>query len=1110
MNVTSPGKLLTGIVLGLVVVLLGIFIVVHIASAQMPVVEEDFQLTENEDSEEMILVADVNLFDTKITAINDRDIDISFIISNGDTGIQSNTRYAVVLLEMADLDARIFTDQRIYDESLVLGLNSEVNKNITYTAPVNAQGDFEVWVEVRDQEGLLLTMDFAGNLSLEGEGYGLSIDFESCRLLVDEDSKEYRLLQGIDVDSIEELYLVCAVTNTTSAQISTEAQMTTHMRTLFGEVVDVEASETQNFILESGETKELTLTIAKAPVPQSYVASISFIEADEAIAVPLVIRYIVRGASISIQNIQLDKSEYEEGETIKLSVLWSLPADNFFDSRAPGTEIKDIYYDLSIKDSEGVDCIAPQVNQALNIADEQFLKLEFTSRTDCVSPAAAFLLSDGQGTVLAERQADFYNPQASIIDYDDSDTELQNNGISTTIIVGVISIILLIILLIFLRKKQSAQLVCLLILGAGLLFSADATHAATYVLSPSTSSSYLTFYINKSGSTFSPGQNIRISGSGTINSCYNEMYAQAWANGSRFLYRHVADRDGGGRRYTFPVAYGYRDINVGNACGAGSVRLDMRFDKLSQVWSSATARAWLGYNVVGCSPPSVSISDTNDPTNSGEAYQVNWSTNTGGLSTSCSIEQRQPINSSASSPYSFVSSDHNSFRDLSETIFNDTTYLDEWRISCSNSRGSNSDTTTHTIQPWLPTATLSQSTTEGETGTPYDITWSSTNADVCNTQKRTKDGNAGAWSSWTNEYTDTFPRRISEQSPTPDGPRTESITTDIDTVTSGLNYRHEWRVACTNAAGTGFSNTVEHLFYPLELANVTIDQSIDMTATGDSYDIIWTSENAENCDIERQEEQAYNGPWGGNGTITQDWTEIWNTTNAGIDLNDTESTVGSAFAADNEQHWRINCTNERPTGVNSLSDSLDHYVWARPVVILEICDFPSGGNCEATQKDIYVDDDTEINWSVDTRFSTTDCSAVAGEGFSTGGATSGSDGPLPQPDPSFPETYTVACTGNGGVASEDVILGTFPLPNLDTDDFSVRVGEDADITWDTAGADPATCTLIGTGGDPNLPSLSGGTGSITVTVDTTESYTLTCDNGNHTITIFAVPIIHET
>lgn len=133
---------------------------------------------------------------------------------------------------------------------------------------------------------------------------------------------------------------------------------------------------------------------------------------------------------------------------------------------------------------------------------------------------------------------------------------------------------------------------------------------------------------------------------------------------------------------------------------------------------------------------------------------------------------------------------------------------------------------------------------------------------------------------------------------------------------------------------------------------------------------------------------------------------------------------------------------------------------------------------------------TTISWSSQNADS---CTATAGAGFSTGGATSGSDASSAL---TSDESFTVTCTGAGGTASDSVTVAvTLPPLSCSLSDYSIVVGGGLTATasggvgsysWTTPGANAS-----GSGANLNLQYLSPGSYSVDVAT-TTSGQTAHC------------------
>ncbi|MBP9686396.1 MAG: GBS Bsp-like repeat-containing protein, partial [Candidatus Doudnabacteria bacterium] len=126
---------------------------------------------------------------------------------------------------------------------------------------------------------------------------------------------------------------------------------------------------------------------------------------------------------------------------------------------------------------------------------------------------------------------------------------------------------------------------------------------------------------------------------------------------------------------------------------------------------------------------------------------------------------------------------------------------------------------------------------------------------------------------------------------------------------------------------------------------------------------------------------------------------------------------------------------------------------------------------------------TNLSWSSQNADS---CTATSGAGFSTGGATSGSDGSSAL---TADETFTVTCTGPGGTASDSVSVAVaLPPLSCSLSDTAIQYGGSVDASatggvgsysWSTPGAN-----VSGSGSNIVLQYLTSGTYSVNVSTPT--------------------------
>jgi hypothetical protein len=293
---------------------------------------------EESSSPKSIVIADVNIYDAKITSQKGNQINLSFELSNGE-GVQAGVRYGVSLLKDTP-DGQFLADEFIYPEVLSLSANSSLLREISYLAPVSLSGEYSLMIEAKKESGLPLGIAIPGKVNLTATANMVQISPESCYLsVVDEkDSPKYNLTQGVDIEKTENIKLTCTVSNTSDKVMSVSPSYETHIRTVYGQLVTQEGGDIGEISFNAGEKKTISLVLPKATKAQAYDIKIA-LKSGNIYSNYITAHYVLRGISATIQNFSLDKDSYNKNDVATLSFVWSPSADGFFGSRfGPSTQ----------------------------------------------------------------------------------------------------------------------------------------------------------------------------------------------------------------------------------------------------------------------------------------------------------------------------------------------------------------------------------------------------------------------------------------------------------------------------------------------------------------------------------------------------------------------------------------------------------------------------------------------------------------------------------------------------------------------------------------------------------------------------------------------------
>ena len=354
-------------------------------------------------SPKLVVLATVNIQDTKIVSQSNNTLKITFNLSNRE-GVQTGVKYGVKLIKETS-KGQFLVDEKVYDESLTLAEHTTITKEITYIAPPNLSGDYTVFVNSKNENGFPFGTALAGKIKLTSSVKGIEISPESCTLSVvgETGSPTYNLTQGVDISSTETLKLTCTATNTAKSSVSVTPFFETHYRTIYGEIVPQTGGDTAPITFSSLEKKSFSLLLPKAAVPQAYDIKIG-LKSGEVLSNTVVIHYVLQGVSATIQNLSLDKDYYNKGDTANLSFFWTPSADIFPGSRVEKTlAASSISVSSIVTDGKGKNCAEP-LNQTLS-RDQSVPKVEISIpiTSSCLDPQVSIVLKDSNGTVLDQK-----------------------------------------------------------------------------------------------------------------------------------------------------------------------------------------------------------------------------------------------------------------------------------------------------------------------------------------------------------------------------------------------------------------------------------------------------------------------------------------------------------------------------------------------------------------------------------------------------------------------------------------------------------------------------------------------------------------------------------
>ena len=364
---------------------------------------------------------------------------ISFLLTNRE-GLQTGVKYGINLIKDNPTN-QFIADEKIYDESLTLNPNTSIKKEITYVAPDYLSGLYKLKIVAGNSNGLPLAFinvngNFKFTASDSPSNLGLQILPDTCTFYAkgDKNSKTYKLDQTINIKQGGEVGLTCTALNSFKTSTTVIPSYIAHVFSPFGDVVSQQGGDISPISFKAGEKKIFSVTLPKAVDPQIYNISFS-LNSKENSSNSINVRYVAGGTSAKIINLSLDKDFYRMGDKAIVSTTYI--------SRG----VKSLTFGIKMSDGKGKSCANPYSN---TITDFNSINVDNTISvtSSCIDPSISLSVVDEKGTVLDQK--DFKIKTISNI----------NKGITSKILIFIVSIIILIIIIyLYIKRKKNPPVV---------------------------------------------------------------------------------------------------------------------------------------------------------------------------------------------------------------------------------------------------------------------------------------------------------------------------------------------------------------------------------------------------------------------------------------------------------------------------------------------------------------------------------------------------------------------------------------------------------------------------------------------------------------------------
>lgn len=395
----------------------------------------------------VIILADVNFREAKITAQEGNNFKISFSLSNG-LGVQTGVMYGVELISPTP-NGPLVVDEKVYPESVSLAEKSTIKREITYTAPGVLSGTYKLFLTSKNESGFTFSIGSLGEVKLSNSIKGVEILPESCIFTINGDngtSSSFKLGQAVSLSPLDNFHVTCDAINQLDKAIEVSPSFVTTRGTIYGkEVSSGVIGINPAIIFQPNEKKTITLDIPKSSIPKLYHLDLS-LKSGEISSNTINTSYLVQGTSASIDFLSMDKDYYQKGDTLNLSFVWSYQSsDNYSQVSFPSSVV--------VTDLNGKKCASP-INQTL-IKDfsNPETKIPIAITRTCFNPQVLVTMKDNSGNILDQKS---FKMETTSVKQSEA-VHSNSNTDYLIILLIVVIIVLIVITALVIRKNRNAK-----------------------------------------------------------------------------------------------------------------------------------------------------------------------------------------------------------------------------------------------------------------------------------------------------------------------------------------------------------------------------------------------------------------------------------------------------------------------------------------------------------------------------------------------------------------------------------------------------------------------------------------------------------------------------
>lgn len=440
-------------------------------------------LSPESSNSKVTIIADISIRDFQIISQEKNKFNLSFSVENA-MEIQSNLIYGVELIKKVDEDKVVFSDSKTYlEDKITVTKETPVKREITYQAPNFLSGEYELWLKIKDESGMVFSLRSL-NVTLSGTNNFVELS-NPCYLTIEGETEKYNLIQGVDLKPEEKIFLECQAQNKSSEKVSVNPRFELYTRDSFSSQKQIGNIAQDVFEFNPRESKLIKIPLVLSSQPQAYDVKTELMKKNGSGYVlfsnPIFSHLVIVGKSATINSADLDKDFYQKGETAKISYLISASADGFRDSRHGGSNLQEPILKVEMKNQAGQLCAAKIEEKNPNFQDKTTLNLVITQ--DCLDPQVTLELFDGPTKLYEKKLNVTTNVKEGI---KTTDAEKKSSKLFLNLFLVISGLLLLVILYLLIKKRKNSQIVGIfffsLILSGGLLYSGNDTLAVNATL----------------------------------------------------------------------------------------------------------------------------------------------------------------------------------------------------------------------------------------------------------------------------------------------------------------------------------------------------------------------------------------------------------------------------------------------------------------------------------------------------------------------------------------------------------------------------------------------------------------------------------------------------